>query len=125
LALGYRVDENFGDLTLEEVVAICGNAPPNSSIKDALEAGWSRTDHLLANLQEADAGMSRLSKPYERPGQTVTAPDIPTGRGKFGFSEMTEEELDRRLKERYALSDEQKNAVASKTVVRALGRGAA
>jgi len=87
LALGYKSGDMFKSLDLAEMLSIVVAAPPGSSVRFALDEGWSRTDHLLANLQEGNAGLADLTKPYERPGQRAGT--------SFGNADvMTWEEMD-------------------------------
>lgn len=68
LALGYRTDDMFTTLSVAEMVAIVAAAPPHSSLRWFMDGQWSRTDQLLANMQEQNAGLATLPQPYERPG---------------------------------------------------------
>ena len=102
LSLGYKTEDMFTTLSVAEMVAIVQAAPPDSSIRFFMDGGWTRTDHLLANMQEDSAGLANLSSPYERPG--VDDEDLGDPRKMFGgkSSEMTWEEAAERDKERYA-----------------------
>ena len=59
-----------GDIPLElwEFVSFILGAPPTSGVGLALSDGWTPTDHLLANMQEQDAGLIQLTSRYTRPG---------------------------------------------------------
>lgn len=103
LALGFRRSDILTTLSVSEMVAIVVAAPPQSSLRDAFDGGWSREAQLLANMQEQNAGLMELPKPYDRPG---TEDREPWGEGKEMFGgkaqEMTWEEAERRDQERYA-----------------------
>jgi hypothetical protein len=106
LALGFRAEDMFTErLTFYELTCIIVAAPPNSSVRYYLDGGWSREAQLLANMQEQQSGMAKLQHPYERPGQVIQAGQRtaanPFGGGWFESDEMSLEELDRRLIERY------------------------
>ena len=96
LGLGYRAKDIFTELTLEEMVAIVNAAPPASAIRDALEQGWSREAHLLANLTEQGAGLVALPEPYDRPGLDGRAPVPPAAvsNGVIQAETMTWEQMD-------------------------------
>ncbi len=101
LALGYRVADMFTTLTVAEMVAIVVGAPPNSSVRFFMDAGWTRTDHLLANMQEGTSELAALKKPYERPGlDEREAWDGAMFGGKA--EEMTWDQAAERDKQRYA-----------------------
>jgi len=93
LALGYRVGDIFSTLTLEELLAVVVAAPPSSSVRTALDAGWSREAHLLANLNEQRAGLTDLSEPYERPG-VEQRPAKTVSQGIIQSDVMTWDEMD-------------------------------
>jgi hypothetical protein len=98
LALGYRPRDMFTDrLTFSELVSIVVAAPPTSSLRWFLDNGWTRTDHLLANMTETAAGVAELSSPYERPGIEDRSP----GASMFPADVMSWEEMDRRELQRY------------------------
>jgi len=94
LDLGYRVRDIFTELTLEEMVAIVVAAPPQSSVRHALDAGWSREAHLLANLTEQNAGLTDISEPYSRPGLEDRDPPKPVANGVLTADVMTWAEMD-------------------------------
>jgi hypothetical protein len=95
IALGRDVNK----LTLAEMVSIVVAAPPTSSVRYFLDQGWSRTDHLLANMQE-QAGHATLPQAYERPGLEAR-PEDPLSNARFFPAEViTWEEADRRDKAR-------------------------
>ena len=106
ISLGYRKEDIFRDLDLVDMVSIVIASPPGSSIRYYLDGGWTRTDHLLANMQEGSAGIAELSERYERPG-VVKEPQkeekeesLPSAFG--GGDALTWEEFDIREAERYA-----------------------
>lgn len=79
-----------------EVLSIIVGAPPNSSVRHALDEGWSREAHLLANLQESHAGIAALHEPYARPGIDSRPPDPKKGADVLHGQAMTWEEMDAR-----------------------------
>jgi hypothetical protein len=100
LALGYRREDMFTTLDLADMVSIVVGAPPGSAVRHWLDQGWSRTDHLLANLQEQQAGYATLPQAYERPGLEAR-PEDPLSNARFFPAEViTWEEADRRDKAR-------------------------
>lgn len=103
LALGYRPSDILTELTLADMVSIVVGAGPNTSVRYFLDEGWSREAHLLANMQEGQAGLANLDQPYQRPGneQRQSAPT-----GFFQADEMTWEEMDERNKKRYGAADQ-------------------
>lgn len=107
LALGYRATDMFTDrLSFYELTCIIVAAPPDSSVRYFLDGGWSREARILANWHEQQAGLAHMVQPYERPDQVVfpvkPTADNPFGDGIFKADEMSLEEMDRRLEERYA-----------------------
>lgn len=109
LALGYRVSDIFSTLTLEELLAVVIAAPPSSSVRTALDAGWSREAHLLANMQEQRAGLTDLSEPYERPG-VERAPKT-VSQGIIQSDVMTWDEMDALDAKRDAIGSSGKSSV--------------
>lgn len=79
---------------MAEVMSIVIGSGPGSSVRHCLDGGWSREAHLLANMQEGNAGLANLREPYARPGlaqrPTEKKQDICHG------DAMTWEELDAR-----------------------------
>lgn len=67
-------------------------APPGSSVRYALDQGWSREAHLLANLTERDAGLINLPGRYPRPGVEVQPAPAKPG----AMQPMTITELEKR-----------------------------
>lgn len=83
IALGYRAGDMFTTLDIADMVSIVVAAPPGSSVRHYLDGGWTRTDHLLANMQEQGAGVAKLESPYQRPGleqRTDAAPVMSDGK---------------------------------------------
>jgi len=68
LALGYRAEDILTTLSVAEMAAIVCAAPPTSSVALAINGGWTKEAHMLANMQEQNAGLAELPRPYERPG---------------------------------------------------------
>jgi hypothetical protein len=56
------------ELELNQFISFVLGAPPASALGLAVSDGWSKTDHLLANLAEQHAGLIRLGGRYDRPG---------------------------------------------------------
>jgi hypothetical protein len=103
LALGFRATDMFTPrLSFYELTCIIIASPPTSSVRYFLDGGWSREAQILANIQEGEAGLSKLSQPYERPGQILHQGSGGGGMFPFQAEEMPIEEMDRRLAERYA-----------------------
>jgi hypothetical protein len=99
LTLGYRPADMFTDrLPIAELISIVVAAPPTSSLRYFMDNGWSRTDHLLANMAEQQADVAKLTGPYDRPGLGERSP----GETIFPADVMTWEEMDRRDAERAA-----------------------
>lgn len=96
LALGYRAGDMFTTLSFADMISIVVASPPGSSLRYWMDQGWSRTDHLLANMAEADADVAHLKAPYERPGLE----DRAAGNKIFGADSMTWEEMDAREAQR-------------------------
>ena len=84
------IRDRFTTLTLSDMVSIVVGAPPSSSLRYFIDNGWSRTDHLLANLTETQSGVAKLSGPYERPGIGDRSP----GEQLFPADVMTWAEMD-------------------------------
>jgi hypothetical protein len=108
MSLGFRATDLFTPrLSFYELTCIIVGSPPDSSVRYFLDGGWSREAQLLANIQEGQSGFSKLASPYERPGQVLgtneeRTPQNPFGGSIFKADEMTLEEMDARLAERYA-----------------------
>lgn len=55
-------------LSLNEFISFVLGASPYSALGVAVNDGWTKTDHLLANMQEQHAGLIKLAGRYTRPG---------------------------------------------------------
>ena len=98
LELGYHFADVGSRLTVSELVSIILTAPAHSAYQHALEGGWSKTDQLLANLTEQDAGLWRLTDRYTRPGVVPTPVDtrpVDPVTGNPKWEGMTVDELER------------------------------
>lgn len=114
IALGKDPDDAFTDaLPLGQMVAIIVPSPPGTAVRWALDEGWTRTDHLLANLAEQWAGLTSLGRRHPRPGvaeeasRANQATRIETRPGRtsdkvVGFDSMTMEEWERVRAENWA-----------------------
>ena len=58
MSMGYRASDIFEELSMGEILSIVLGAGPNSAVRYCLDGGWSREAHLLANLQESNAGLA-------------------------------------------------------------------
>ncbi len=67
LALGFHADDIGTKLSCWELISIVVAAPPGSAVFHA-DQRWSKTDELMANLGEQQAGVLNLSGRYARPG---------------------------------------------------------
>src|SRR6516225_9232649 len=68
LTLGFRAKDMFTDrLTISELISIVVASPPGSALRHAFDDGGTRTDHVLANMAEAQAGVAHLTVTYNRP----------------------------------------------------------
>lgn len=67
LALGYHADDIGTNLTTCELISIVLAAHPGTAVHHFDPTRWSRTDELIANLGEQQAGLLNLSGRYERP----------------------------------------------------------
>lgn len=63
--LGRESDEA---LSVNEFISFVLGADPYSALGVAVTEGWTKTDHLIANLQEQHAGLIKLAAWYVRPG---------------------------------------------------------
>lgn len=88
-------------LPLMEVVAMCVYPQPNSALKNALNGGWTQTDHLLANMQEGAAGLAELPERYERPRDDQPKRGTPSN-SLFPADVYEWDDFEERLAERYA-----------------------
>jgi hypothetical protein len=101
LALGYRASDLFTTLSFHEVLCIVLGAHPQTSVRFFLDAGWSREAHLLANMNEQQAGVARVHEPYERPGLDQRIQD-PMSTKFFQADAMTWTEMDEMERKRYS-----------------------
>lgn len=67
LDLGYHADDIGTKLTTCELISIVLAAPTGSAVHRFDPNCWSRTDELLANLGEQQAGVLSLNARYARP----------------------------------------------------------
>lgn len=68
MEMGYRADDILTELDVCEIASIVLGAGPTTSVRHFLDEGWTREAHLIANLQESNAGVAVLQQPYTRPG---------------------------------------------------------
>lgn len=88
----------FTTLDLADMLAIAVAAPSSSAVFESMSGGWTREAHLLANLQEGNAGLVELNHRYERPGM-YEQPNT-----KFvQMDDYSMDELDKMLEANYAL----------------------
>lgn len=73
LALGYHADDIGTKLSTCELISIVLAAPPGSAVHHLDPARWSRTDELIANMSEQQAGLVNLNARYARP-DVVSSP---------------------------------------------------
>lgn len=106
LALGYRASDMFTTLSVADMVAIVAGAPPTSSLRHFMDGGWSRTDHLLANMQEEKAGIATQVDPYPRPGLEKRQDWGGDGNKLFNAQAMTWAEMDEKDRKRAAYADD-------------------
>lgn len=78
----------MSDLTLSELASVVLAAPPLSSVHDAVAEGWTKTDHLIANLTEQLAGVIQLTGRYDRPG--LPKQDLPEAEPEVGQATAAE-----------------------------------
>ena len=97
----------FTNLTVSEMVSIVVAAPPNSAVYHAVNDGYTLTDHLLATLNEQQAGLGYIPGRIARPGVTDTRPARPVSihdRSSpvkhITFDRMTIDELEARRRAR-------------------------
>lgn len=67
LALGYHADDIGTKLTTCELISVVLAAPPGTAVHHYDPNAWSRTDELIANLGEQQAGLFSLNARYARP----------------------------------------------------------
>lgn len=98
LALGYRASDMFTTLDLGDMVAIAAAAPQGTAVFESMSGGWTREAHLLANMQEGNAGLGELNQRYDRPGMSDRA------NPKFvPMDDYSMDEFDKMLEANYAL----------------------
>lgn len=73
LDLGYHADDIGTKLTICELISVVLAAPPGTAVHASDPSRWTRTDELIANLGEQQAGLLNLSARYQR-GQVDTTP---------------------------------------------------
>ena len=103
IALGYRASDMFTTLSFSEMCSIVLGSHPQTSLRYFMDQGWSREAHLLANMQEQQAGVSRVHEPYTRPGVDQRMPDPEAGKF-FQSDAMTWTEMDEMDRKRYSES---------------------
>jgi len=101
MALGFRASDMFTTLSFHEMLCIVLGSHPQTSVRFFMDAGWSREAHLLANLQESQAGVARIHEPYDRPGMDQRIQDPMAGRF-FQSDPMTWTEMDEMDRKRYS-----------------------
>lgn len=126
--LGYEPDDAFTqELPLGKMLAIIVPSPPGTAVRWALDEGWTRTDHLLANLAEQWAGLTSLGRRHPRPGvgnepaqqsQANRATFIESRPGRtsekvLGFDSMTIEEWERVKAENWARGSARTQRIAA------------
>jgi hypothetical protein len=67
LAMGYHADDIGTKLDTCELISIVVAAPPGTAVHH-FSGSWSKTDELLANLSEQQAGVFDINARYARPG---------------------------------------------------------
>jgi hypothetical protein len=67
LDLGYHADDIGTKLTVCEFISVVLAAPPGTAVHHFDQTRWSRTDELIANLGEQQAGLVSLNARYPRP----------------------------------------------------------
>jgi hypothetical protein len=67
LAIGYHADDIGTKLTTCELISIVLASPPGTAVHHFDPNAWSRTDELIANLGEQQAGLLNLNARYARP----------------------------------------------------------
>lgn len=71
--LGFSPDDILTDkLPLEWMIAIIIPSQPGTAVRWALDEGWTREAHLLANLAEQWSGLTDLGRRHPRPGVPET-----------------------------------------------------
>jgi hypothetical protein len=63
-------------VTLDELASVILAAPPLSSVRDAVNGGWSKEAELQALLLEHNSGLIKLSRRLPRPGVDDHKPEL-------------------------------------------------
>ena len=75
LDLGYTANDIGTKLSVCQLISVVLAAPPGTAVHHFDPTRWSRTDELIANLGEQQAGLLSLNARYERPQvDSVPAP---------------------------------------------------
>lgn len=67
LTMGYHADDIGTKLDTCELISIVVAAPPGTAVHHADPTRWSKTEELIANLGEQQAGLLSLDARYARP----------------------------------------------------------
>lgn len=67
LDLGFTADDIGTNLSTCQLISIVLAAPPGTAVHTFNPHAWSRTDELIANLAEQQAGLVSLNARYARP----------------------------------------------------------
>lgn len=112
LALGFHADDIGTKLDTGELISIVLAAPPGTAVHHFNPNAWSRTDELIANLGEQQAGLLNLNARYARP-QVDSAPvksgeleSLPPYKG-IVFDAAPVDEFTAKLKERQRIAREE------------------
>jgi len=65
--LNFTADDIGTKLSAAQLISIVLAAPPGTAVHHFNPQSWSRTDELIANLGEQQAGLVNLNARYERP----------------------------------------------------------
>lgn len=112
LALNFTADDIGVNLSTAQLISIVLASPTGSAVARFDPAIWSRTDELIANLGEQQAGLVSLNARYERP-QVDTRPvrqqtamdSLPAYRG-IEFEAHPVDEFTAKLKEKQRIARE-------------------
>lgn len=127
LALNKDPDDILTErLPLKTMLAIICPSPPGTAVRWALDEGWTRTDHLLANLAEQNAGLIDLGRRHPRPGVQQTESQARANRATqiaqrggvttekvVGFDSMTIEEWEAEKAKNWARTPTKRGQKAS------------
>lgn len=106
LALNFTADDIGSKLSLCQLVSIVMASPTGSSVHTYDPMRWSKTDELIANLGEQQAGLVSLNARYPRPqvdsipGKVRTPMDAMPAYGGLEFDSAPADEFTAKLKER-------------------------